>query len=92
MPGEEQVIKTQEAFVALAADLAFWLKIPVSFGRFDLPTLAVRAITCSEDVQLNRALAGDICIGAAPLAGCPGIPVGGTAGSNVDGRQCHCPA
>jgi aminoglycoside phosphotransferase family enzyme len=67
MPGVVQVIETHMAFVFLTAGLAFKLKKPVSFGYFDHQTLAARAIACSEEVRLNRALAGDVYLGTVPL-------------------------
>lgn len=67
MPGVEQVIETHMAFVFLTAGFAFKLKKPVSFGYFDHRTLTARAIACSEEVQLNQALAGDVYIGTVPL-------------------------
>ena len=67
MPGVVQVIETHMANVFLTADFAFKLKKPVSFGYFDHRTLAARARACTEDVRLNRALAGDVYLGTVPL-------------------------
>jgi aminoglycoside phosphotransferase family enzyme len=67
MPGVVQVIETHMAFVFLTADFAFKLKKPVCFGYFDHRTLAARAIACTEEVRLNRALAGDIYLGTVPV-------------------------
>ena len=67
MAGVEQAIETHMAFVFLTADFAFKLKKPVSFGYFDHRTQAARTAACSEEVRLNRALAGDVYLGTVPL-------------------------
>jgi aminoglycoside phosphotransferase family enzyme len=67
MPGVAQVIETHMAFVVLTGAFAFKLKKPVSFGYFDHRTLAARATACTEEVRLNRMLAGDIYLGTVPL-------------------------
>lgn len=78
MPGVLQVIETHMAFVLLTADFAFKLKKPVSFGYFDHRTLAARTLACTEEVRLNRALAGDVYIGTVPLVlAATGLAVGG---------------
>lgn len=85
MPGVVQVIETHMAFVFLTADLAFKLKKPVSFGYFDHRTLAARATACTEEVRLNRVLAGDIYLGTVPLVlSETGLAFGGD-GPVVDG-------
>ena len=67
LPGVLQVIETHMAYVFLTADMAFKLKKPVSFGYFDHRTLAARAMACSEELRLNRVLAGDVYLGTVPL-------------------------
>ena len=67
LPGVDQVIETHMAYVFLTAKLAFKLKKPVSFGYFDHRTLASRARACTEELRLNRALAGDVYLGTIPL-------------------------
>ena len=67
LPGVVQVIETHMAFVFLTADFAFKLKKPVSFDYFDHRTLAARATACTEELRLNRALAGDVYVGTVPL-------------------------
>ena len=67
LPGVAQVIETHMAFVFLTEHFAFKLKKPVSFGYFDHGTLAARAAACTEEVRLNRALAGDVYLGTVPL-------------------------
>jgi uncharacterized protein len=84
LPGVVRVIETHMALVFLTEDYAFKLKKPVSFGYFDHRTLAARAIACSEEVRLNRALAGDVYIGTVPLVQTgSGLALGGE-GSVVD--------
>ncbi len=67
MPGVSQVIETHMAYVFLTASSAFKLKKPVSFGYFDHRTLSGRATACSEEMRLNRALAGRVYIEVLPL-------------------------
>lgn len=67
MPGVVQVIETHMAFVFLTVDFAFKIKKPVSFGYFDHRNLSARTIACTEEVRLNRALAGDVYLGTVPL-------------------------
>lgn len=67
LPGVVQVIETHMAYVFLTAELAFKLKKPVCFGYFDHRTLAARAHACTEELRLNRALAGDVYLGTVPL-------------------------
>lgn len=67
MPGVVQVIETHMAFVFLTDVFAFKLKKPVSFGYFDHRTLTARATACTEELRLNRALAGDVYLGTVPL-------------------------
>lgn len=67
LPSVVQVIETHMAYVFLTADQAFKLKKPVCFGYFDYRTVAARARACSEELRLNRALAGDVYLGTVPL-------------------------
>ncbi len=67
LPGVVQVIETHMAYVFLTAEFAFKLKKPVAFGYFDHRTLAARALACTEELRLNRALAGNVYLGTVPL-------------------------
>lgn len=79
LPGVIQVIETHMAYVFLTADQAFKLKKPVRFGYFDHRTVAARARACSEELRLNRALAGDVYLGTVPLVLTrAGLGVGGS--------------
>lgn len=84
MPGVEQVIETHMAFVFLTARFAYKLKKPVAFGYFDHRSLTARERACTEEVRLNRDLAGDVYIGTVPLCLAGGRHALGGRGQVVD--------
>lgn len=78
MPGVERVIETHMAQVFLTDRLAFKLKKPLQVGFSDCRSLAARHRACAAEVQLNRALAGDVYQDTVPLVQTPhGLALGG---------------
>lgn len=61
------VKETHMSWVFLANSFVYKLKKPVRYSFFDHRTLELRFNNCSEEVRINKRLAGDIYIGIVPL-------------------------
>ncbi len=66
-PASVELIQTHISWVFLAGDRVYKIKKPVDFGFLDFSTLRKRGSACSEEVRLNRRLAGDMYLGTAPV-------------------------
>lgn len=66
-PSGVDAIETHMAWVFLTDRHAYKLKKPVAYDDLDFTTLARRHWACTEEVRLNRRLAGDVYEGLVPL-------------------------
>lgn len=55
-----ELMQTHISFVFLANGFVYKIKKPVNFGFLDYSTLEKRKFFCSEEIRLNKALAGEI--------------------------------
>ena len=60
-------VETHISHVFLGDRVVYKIKKPVDFGFLDFTTLEKRRFYCSEEVTLNRRLAGETYLGALPL-------------------------
>ncbi|MGO4915509.1 hypothetical protein [Pseudogemmobacter sp. W21_MBD1_M6] len=76
-------IETHTAFVFLTADRALKIKKPIALDFLDHRSLAAREHACTEELRLNRQLAGDdVYLGLEPVV----IGAGGQLALGGDGR------
>jgi aminoglycoside phosphotransferase family enzyme len=76
--------ETHMSWIFLAGDKVYKLKKPVHFSYLDFSTLARREAACRAELSLNRRLAPDVYLDAAPLTDTGrGLAIGGS-GTVVD--------
>lgn len=66
-PRDVEVIETHMSWVFLTRDYAYKLKKPVRYDYLDFRTLAARQYYCTEEVRLNRRLAGSVYLDVVPM-------------------------
>ncbi len=66
-PEAVEAVETHMAWVFLTERHAYKLKKPVDLEKLDFTTLERRHWACTEEVRLNRRLAGDVYQGVVPL-------------------------
>jgi hypothetical protein len=59
-PADVRLVQTHISYVFLAGDEVYKVKKPVHFAFLDFSTLERRRHFCTEEVRLNRRLAGDV--------------------------------
>ncbi|CAG9185588.1 hypothetical protein [Cupriavidus pinatubonensis] len=74
-PRDVEVVETHMSWVFLTRDYAYKLKKPVRYDYLDFRTLAARQYYCTEEVRLNRRLAGSVYLDVVPMV----LEPGGTA-------------
>ena len=62
-----EVLETHMSWIFLTDQYAFKLKKPVRYEFLDFTSINSRYNYCKEEVQINKALAGDIYLGVIPL-------------------------
>lgn len=67
MPDAVETVETHMAWVFLTDRHAYKLKKPIRFPELDFSTIERRHWACTEEVRLNRRLAGDVYRGVVPL-------------------------
>ena len=82
--GEVRLIQTHVSAVFLTGDYAYKLKKPVDFGFLDFSTEALRRLNCEKEVRLNRRLAPQVYLRAAPISLVDGCPTLDGPGDPVD--------
>lgn len=78
-PGESgpiEIIETHMSWVFLTSRHAFKMKKPVRYEYLDFSTLEARRFDCSEEVRLNRRLAGETYLGVVPVVATSGGELG----------------
>lgn len=66
-PRRVETVETHMAWVFLTENHAYKLKKPVRYDYLDFSTLEARAISCADEVRLNRRLTRGVYLGAVPL-------------------------
>jgi hypothetical protein len=79
--GPVRCIETHISWVFLTGRYAYKVKKPLRLSFLDYSTQARRAELCHEELRLNRRHAPDLYVDVVPIAGTPGQPAVGGAGT-----------
>jgi aminoglycoside phosphotransferase family enzyme len=66
-PRRVETVETHMAWVFLTENHAYKLKKPVRYDYLDFSTLEARALSCADEVRLNRRLSRGVYLGVVPL-------------------------